>query len=154
MEVNYHGLQQRGDSSMFSKFLHGAGFIFRAQYSIRFQHNFFFIILFLLFTENSRGYSRVLWMAITASCEKCSLQYAVGDQWLIILELVLSYRSLNFLEMHIRILFVSSCFIIRKDVVISYALDIYISYSVRKQLIYYIQSYLNHLVGLLVVVRL
>lgn len=41
MEMNYYGIPQDGDGSIFCTFLHAASFAFHGQYGIYFEHQFF-----------------------------------------------------------------------------------------------------------------
>lgn len=69
MEMKYITLLQAGSGSIFDKFLHGASFISVHTIAVISYVTYFFTLFFSI-TEKSRGYGRVLRIAITTSAEK------------------------------------------------------------------------------------
>lgn len=85
-------------------------------------------ILFSLFNNTGRGYGRVLQKATAASAEDCMLWYSAKNCWQTFFEIVLCYRYLEFIAMHIIIPLFSLYFIIWHNIVSLYVLKILVKW--------------------------
>lgn len=84
-----------------------------------------FIDLLSLFTKKHGGLRKVLPIASTTPDKKGILWYAAEGSCLIFQEMILFNRFLDFIAILIRLDDFWICFIIRKNVVECYVLDIY-----------------------------